>query len=100
MDKEFIIISEYVTHTPIEFSFISSLNEFGLIHIHKRENEHFLHSDELPLLEKYARMYYELSINLEGIDAIHHLIDRINELNDEIRMLRNRVQLIDEDYGD
>ena len=90
MDKELIIITDYVNQTQIELSFISSLQEYGLIRILEIENEQFLHSDELPQLEKYARMYYDLSINMEGIDAIHHMIERIEKLNEEIRVLRNR----------
>jgi hypothetical protein len=96
MDKELIIITHYAEQMQIERSFISSLEEYGLIHIHEVENEQFLHSDELPQLEKYARMYYELSINLEGIDAIHHLIERINGLGEEIQKLRNRLPFTDD----
>ena len=91
MDKELIIISAYIEQMHIERSFISSLEEYGLIRILEIEDEQFLHSDELPQLESYARMYYELSINMEGIDAIRHLIERINGLNEEIRILRNRL---------
>ncbi|MDL2323347.1 chaperone modulator CbpM [Bacteroidales bacterium OttesenSCG-928-A17] len=91
MDKEWIIITEYVERTSIERSFIASLEEYGLIRIHEMENELFLDSDELPQLEKYARMYYDLSINMEGIDAIHHLVERINQLNKEIRTLKDRL---------
>ena len=89
MDKEFIIITEYVDQTQVERSFIVSLEEYGLIRIHETANEQFLYADELPLVERYARLYYDLSINMEGIDAIQHLIERINQLNEEIRILRN-----------
>lgn len=98
MDKEWIIITEYVERTSIERSFISSLDEYGLIRIHEMENELFLDSDELPQLEKYARMYYDLSINMEGIDAIHHLVERINQLNKEIRTLKDRLTSDDAEF--
>lgn len=91
MNTELIIITDYVSQTRIERSFIYSLEENGLIHVYREENEQFLHCDELPLVEKYARMYYDLSINIEGIDAIRHLMERIDELNEEIRNLRNSL---------
>jgi hypothetical protein len=91
MDKELIIIADYVERIDIEPSFLLLLEEYGLIHIREIENEQFLRIDELPQVERYARMYYDLSINMEGIDAIHHLIERINYLNEELRVLRNRL---------
>lgn len=95
MNSELIIITDYINQTRIEQSFITSLEEYGLIHIYKVENEQFLHHDELSQLEKYARMYYDLSINVEGIDAINHLIEKINDLNDELRTLKNKLDLLD-----
>lgn len=42
-------------------------------------------------------MYYDLSINLEGIDAIHHLLKRVEQLQDEIFRLKNRLHLYESD---
>lgn len=96
MNTELIIISEYVNHTQIEPAFIETLSDNGLIHIYKVENQHCLHYDELPVLERYARLYYDLSINMEGIDVIHNLMERIDQLNEEVRVLRNQVRFWDE----
>ena len=37
--------------------------------------------------------YYDLSINMEGIDAIHHLLARMEEMQREIHSLRGRLRL-------
>ncbi|GHV58183.1 hypothetical protein FACS1894182_09310 [Bacteroidia bacterium] len=95
MDTERIIIREYIQYSGIEPQFITLLEENGLIHTQEIENEHYLLSDELDELERYTRMYYDLSINIEGIDAIHHLLQRIQELQDEMRALRNRVRFLE-----
>jgi len=42
-------------------------------------------------LEKFVRFYYELDINLEGIETISHLLERVNALQDELTMLKNRL---------
>ena len=34
----------------------------------------YLFSSQLRDLEQYTRMYYDLSINIEGIEAIHHML--------------------------
>jgi len=91
--EDLIIIEEYIRHSAIEPQFIALLEENDLIHPQKIEDKQYLHSDELFNLESYARLYYDLSINIEGIDAIHHLLERIQTLQEEMRDLRNRLQL-------
>jgi len=91
--EELIIIEEYIRHSHIEPQFIALLEENDLIHTQEVENKRYLHPDELDNLESYARLYYDLSINIEGIDAIHHLLERIQHLQAEMRELRNRLQL-------
>jgi hypothetical protein len=95
MNTERIIIREYIQQSNIEPHFIALLEENGLIHIQEAENERYLPSDELDELERYARMYYDLSINIEGIDAIHHLLDRIHDMQNEMRELRNRIRFFE-----
>ncbi len=95
MEKNFIIINDYINYSDIEPQFIALLEENDLIHVYEVENERFLHSDELSDIEKYARMYYDLSINIEGIDVIHNLLDRINEMQEEMTVLRRRLLFLE-----
>ena len=46
--------------------FIELLEEGGLINVHTEGSEHYLLVSELPDVERYSRMYYDLSINMEG----------------------------------
>ena len=55
--------------------------------------EHYLLLSELPNVERYSRMYYDLSINMEGIDAIHHLLERMEDMRHEMRSLRKQLLL-------
>jgi len=91
--EDLIIIEEYIQHSDIEPQFIALLEENDLIHPKKIKNKRCLLPDELNDLECYARLHYDLSINIEGIDVIRNLLDRINALQDEMRDLRNRLQL-------
>ena len=43
-------------------------------------------------LERYTHLYYDLSINIAGIDAIHHMLERIELLQQEVRSLRNELE--------
>ncbi|MFZ0282862.1 MAG: chaperone modulator CbpM, partial [Bacteroidales bacterium] len=57
------------------------------------EESLFIDVDQLQQLEKIVHFYYELDINLEGIETINHLLQRISTLQDEIIMLKNRLRL-------
>jgi hypothetical protein len=94
METEYLIaVDEFCTCNGIEISFISSLHEAGLIEITSIEEVGFFNSEQLQQLEKYVRFYYELDINLEGIETIAHLLHRVNTMQQEITELRNRLRL-------
>jgi len=84
---------EFCTSHNIEISFISSLQEAGLIEISTVEETEYIHESQLNELEKIVRLYYEPDINLEGIETVIHLLQRINDMKDEITILKNRLRL-------
>lgn len=97
---DLIIVSEYCQKCHIDPSFILLLEEGGLIDIDTVEGKKCFCLSQLPDVEQYARMYYDLSINIEGIDAIHHLLNRMEALQDEITRLKNRLHIYETDDPD
>ena len=94
MQTEYLVaIDEFCTKHNIEVSFISSLQETGLIEITMIDDAGFIQLEQLQEIEKFIRFYYELDINIEGIETISHLLHRVNELQEEIVALRNKVGL-------
>ncbi len=91
--EKLIALNEFCINHNIEISFISSLKQTGLIEITAIEETEFIDADQLRQLEKFIRFYYELNINLEGIETITHLLERINLLQHEIIALRNKLRL-------
>jgi hypothetical protein len=91
--KNLVAIDEFCTSHEIEISFISSLRESGLIEITTISEGDFIETEQLKQLEKFMHLYYELDINLEGIETINYLLQRMNSLHDEIRGLRNKLLL-------
>jgi molybdopterin-guanine dinucleotide biosynthesis protein A len=93
MQTEYLIaIDEFCAIHDIEISFISSLQQTGLIEITKKNDTEFIDINQLQQLEKLVRLYFDLDINLEGIETITHLLQRISSLQDEVISLRNRLQ--------
>jgi oligoendopeptidase F len=98
MQKEYLIaIDEFCTIHNIEISFISSLQQTGLIEITTVKETAFIDAGQVQQLERIIRLYNELDINLEGIEAIIHLLQRIDTHQQEIIALRNRLRLYEPD---
>jgi hypothetical protein len=94
METELLIaLDEFCTVHNIEISFIYSLQESGLIEIIKIRDTNFIEADHLYQLEKFVRLYYDLDINLEGIETINYLLERISSMQDEINTLRNKLRV-------
>lgn len=87
-----IAVSEFCTSHQLEISFIQSLNEYGLIETTTVEQSTFIYDRELPKLEQIARLR-NLDINLEGIEAITHLLQRMEAMHEEIIRLKNKLDL-------
>jgi hypothetical protein len=91
--ENLIAIDVFCNNHNIEVSFISSLYENGLIELLTINEAKFIDFKQLKQIEKIIRFYYELDINLEGIETISHLLERINAMHDEIILLNNRLKL-------
>jgi hypothetical protein len=91
--KYMVAISEFCKNHNVEISFISALSESGLIEITTVKEEEYIEIDQLRQLEKFIRLYYDLDINLEGIETINYLLQRMNAMDDEITYLRNKLRL-------
>lgn len=94
MENEDLLPVELLcSHYNIEISFITSLTEFGLLEITTVEETRYLYKTQIKDLEKLIRLHYELDINMEGIDAISHLLRRVDNLHEELTALKNRLRL-------
>ena len=92
MKTEFYItIEDFCSNYRIEESFVTTLQEYNLIDVKIVEQQSYIHKEELPKLEKMVRMYHDLGINLEGIEAIHYLLQRVEHMQEELNRLRNKL---------
>ena len=90
-NNETIAAEECCSYYNIELSFVQLLDEHGLINLSRADDKVFISHDELPNLEKYMHLHYELNINLEGLEAISHLLERIRDLQRQMVLLQNKV---------
>lgn len=80
-------------HYQVETTFFHGLREYGLIEVQLVEQSECITTEQLPELEKMIRIYQDLNLNLEGIDVVWNLLQRMEELQNELRMVRSRLHL-------
>ena len=87
---------EFCTYHNIEFSFMRNLQEFGMIEMINLHDRQFIPEDQLENIERILRLHQDLEINIEGIDTITHLLQRIGQLQNEVITLRNKLSLYED----
>lgn len=92
MESENLVpASEFCLYHNIELSFIYSLNESGLIEISSIEDKVFIPVNQLKLLEQLMRLKQDMDINVEGIETISYLLQRIRDMQRHIVELNNKL---------
>jgi hypothetical protein len=86
-------IDQVITHYHVDASFIHSLNELGHVALIVDRDESYILEEQLKSLESMILFHTELQINLEGIDAIAHLLKKIEDLQAELLIAKNKLGL-------
>ncbi|GAA4732387.1 chaperone modulator CbpM [Flavisolibacter ginsenosidimutans] len=94
--EELISANDFCTHHRIEISFLQSLQNYGLVEMTTVEHNVFLHPEQLSEVEKFIRLHYDLHVNMEGLDVIRHMLERMESLQKEASSLRNRLRFYEE----
>ena len=94
--ENYIALNELCVHYEIEMSFFTSLNEIGLIEITTIESSHCIDREHIHAVEKMIRLHKDLDVNLEGIDTIFNLLDKIDELQADLLETKNRLRLYED----
>lgn len=88
-----ITLNDYSVQYNIEIDFLLELEESGIIYFQTEGEQKYIVEEQLLELERYIRFYYDLNINMEGIDAIRHLLAKVSDMEREIKLLRSQLHL-------
>lgn len=91
--EEMIPLQDFCMHHHIEQTFVYALQDSGLIEIIHAEQEVCIPVSQLSQLEKMIRLHTDMDINLEGLEAITYLLQRIQQMQQQITQLTNRLSM-------
>ncbi len=95
--EQLIPINVFCTSHEVELSFIQTLVQSGLIDVTVSEEQSYVPAEQLEPLEKMVRLYYDLDINVEGIETINYLLQRIQQLQRQLKQANNRLQVYEKE---
>ncbi|HEU0226474.1 MAG TPA: chaperone modulator CbpM [Arachidicoccus soli] len=94
--KDLIPAEEICSHYHVEYSFINELQEHELIELNVVEEATYLPADHLGDLERFIRLHYDLDINMEGLEAVNHLLKQMHTMQHQISSLENKLRLYED----
>ncbi|MEJ2005692.1 MAG: chaperone modulator CbpM [Cyclobacteriaceae bacterium] len=80
----------------VDRNFVVAICEMDMISLQEEGPEHFISTEALPAVERMLRLHHDLGINEEGLHTIHHLLERMSVMQEEMRQLRNRLRLYED----
>lgn len=97
MSRENLIqCNELCSHYQIEMSFFTDLQLYGIIEVIVLENSPFVHEEHIGTIEKVIRMKNDLHMNMEGIDVALNLLSKIEQLENELLDVKNRLRVYED----
>lgn len=90
--KHLIAATDFCVYHQLEHTFITELNDAGLVEVTVVNKTAYIPESELQKLERMIRLHNELEINVAGIEAITHLLQRIEDIQEEMRTLKNNLK--------
>ena len=91
--ENLISIPELCSHFEIELSFFTNLSEMGLVEIKTIETISYIDSACIYEIEKMIHIHQDLDVNIEGIDVVFNLLQKMDTLQNEVISLKNRLRL-------
>ncbi len=89
--NQLISIRDFCAYSHVETTFISHLEERGLIQTTIIEETSYVSYAQLPRLEKFVRLHQDLAIHPDDLDVVNNLTERMEDLQQELTSLRNRL---------
>ncbi len=90
METQLYNINDICQSYKIENTFILELSNYGLIEIQYIESQPYLNEEHLSKIERFYTWHHELDLNFPALDVVDQLLEKINVLQERVRILNNK----------
>lgn len=89
---ETIPVTHLCTHYQTDVRFFELLEDYGLITLIQVEQTPSIEMERIKDVERWIHLHYDLNINMEGLDAISHLLQKMTLLQSELVQTQSRLR--------
>jgi hypothetical protein len=94
-NNELILLETFCNSCGIDTSYIITLQEYELIDLTTMENQYYVSIETIREIEQIHYFHTELEINLEGITTIKHLLNQIQDLQNQLKKAQIKIERIE-----
>lgn len=91
--EKYFLVNQFCVSHEIDIDFLHSLHQIGFIEIHQFESQNYVHLESLPILEKAIRLNQDLNLEINELEIILSLLDKIESLQEENKTLKYKVEM-------
>lgn len=94
--KNLILVESLCIHYEVELSFFRSLDDVGIIELTVIDDAPFVAKEKLTDLEKVIRLHRDLDLDVEAIEIILDLLQKVNALEAELKVKDHKLKVYTE----
>lgn len=91
--EEYIALELICSSHELDVHFFEDLGDLGLIEITHFDAAPFIHREFVSEAEKMIRLHRELELNAQGVETVFRLLNKIEELQQQLMEARSRLNL-------
>jgi hypothetical protein len=90
--EELILVETFCNYHKVEVSFLTSLQEYGLVEIVNKEDAAYIPESKVKDVEQLVRLHNDLELSPDGLEIVTYLLEQIKNKNEELTKLYNRLR--------
>jgi chaperone modulatory protein CbpM len=91
--ENLITVNDFCVYHNVEYTFIDYLADAGLVKVTTVNKTNCIPLDEIQKLERLVRLHTQLEINEPGLATINNLLQKLEDMEHEMSVLRNKLKV-------
>lgn len=89
----YIKVVDYCARGVVDNAFLMALRNEGVLRLIEIEEEYYIEEDLLTDVDMFCRWHYDLGVNIAGIDAMRHMLQKLLEMQNDINDLYSELRV-------
>ncbi|MFD0767201.1 chaperone modulator CbpM [Mucilaginibacter lutimaris] len=91
--ENLITVNDFCVYHNVEYTFVDYLADAGLVKVVTVNKTQSIPLEEIQKLERLVRLHNELEINEPGLATINNLLQKLEDMEQEMSVLRSKLRL-------